>query len=275
MNYRHSYHAGNHTEVFKHVVLIELLKHLRAKEAGFCVLDTHAGVGLYDLDSDEARKTGEANGGIGKVLSCADPLVRDYVATVKAIGPEGGRLYPGSPTIARHFLRPQDRLIACELHPKDVVSLRRNLRGDRRITVHHRDGYEAIGALVPFAERRGLVFVDPPFERPDEAEAAAEAVVAAMKKWPTGIYAIWYPVKGNEIGDFLSRAAVANRLPKAVDVRFIPHVQDGLSLAGGGLLIVNAPWTMGATVEAVCKPLLKLLSTGNGKSSVTYLTGDQ
>ncbi len=272
MNYRHLYHAGNHTEVFKHAVLVELLKHLQAKQKAFCVLDTHAGLGLYNLESEEAQKTGEAIGGIKKVQRSPDPVISDYLALVGSLSDEHKSLYPGSPEIIRRYLRENDRLIACELHPKDVVVLKNNLRGDNRVAVHHRDGYEAVGAFVPFPERRGLVFIDPPFERLDESEAAAKAIAGGLKKWPTGIFAVWYPIKGNEIGDYFCEVAAAQLWPKSIDIRFLPHKQDGVSLAGSGMLICNAPWSLTLAADHICNALLKVLSTGSGRASVTQVT---
>ena len=167
MNYRHAYHAGNHIDVFKHAVLVRLLEHLRKKAKAFTVLDTHAGAGRYDLTAIEAEKTGEAADGIGRVIGKEIPAAAAYLDLIRRLNPEGLRTYPGSPAIIAAFLRDNDRLIACELHEEEAAKLRRVFRGDPRVAVHQRDGYEAITAFVPPPSRRGLVFIDPPYEKDD------------------------------------------------------------------------------------------------------------
>ncbi len=198
MNYRHAYHAGSHTDVFKHAVLVMLLEHLRKKPKPFTVLDTHSGAGRYDLTAIEAEKTGEAADGVGRVIDKDVPAAAAYLDLIRRLNPDGLRIYPGSPAIIAAFLRDADRLIACELHEEEVAKLRRNFRSDSRVAVHHRDGYEAINAFVPLPARRGLVFIDPPYEK-DDREAyrrVAERLNAGLKKWPTGMFAAWYPLEG-------------------------------------------------------------------------------
>ena len=195
MNYKHAFHAGNHTEVFKHSVLCLLLLELRKKTKPFTVVDTHAGSGTYDLRSEMARKTGEAADGIARVIHKTVPTAAPYLDLVRHLNQNELAIYPGSPTIIQNFLRPEDQLIACDLREHDVDLLRKHLHWDKRIAIHHRDGYEAIQAFVPPTTRRGLVFIDPPFERADEFEKLAECLNAGIKKWPTGIFAAWYPIK--------------------------------------------------------------------------------
>jgi 23S rRNA (adenine2030-N6)-methyltransferase len=162
MNYKHAFHAGNHTEVFKHSVLCLLLAHLHQKAKPFMVLDTHAGAGCYDLLSIESEKTGEAREGIARVVHKDVPAAAPLLDLVRHLNPGGLRVYPGSPGIVQSFLRRDDRLIACELREDDAGSLRSNFKNDPRVSVHHRDGYEAIGAFVPLPTRRGLVFIEAP-----------------------------------------------------------------------------------------------------------------
>jgi 23S rRNA (adenine2030-N6)-methyltransferase len=188
MNYRHAYHAGNHTEVFKHCVLCLLLLELRKKPKPFTVIDTHAGAGIYDLLSAKAKKTGEAAAGIGRVIDKDIPTATAYLELLRHLNPSGLACYPGSPTIVQNFLRQDDRLIACELHEDDAASLRKHFIWDGRVLVQHRDGYEAIRAFVPPPTRRGLVFIDPPFERANEFDKLAESLNAAVRKWPTGFF---------------------------------------------------------------------------------------
>lgn len=195
MNYRHAYHAGNHTELLKHTALILILRHFLEKEKPFFVLDTHAGIGAYDLNSEKAQKTREAEDGILRFARQSETpsLLVDCVRAYNG----GGEInrYPGSPAIIRAHLRQKDRLVACELHQQDIIALRKNMAGDRRIQVQHRDGYDAMNALLPPLTRRGLVFIDPPFEKPDEEQTLAAVLIKAHKKWATGTYLAWYPIK--------------------------------------------------------------------------------
>ena len=269
MNYRHAYHAGNHTEVFKHAALVLLLEHLRRKAKPFFVLDTHAGLGLYDLRSAEAEKTGEAADGIGRVLERAEPDLAPYLSAVRPFTDRG--LYPGSPAIVAALLRDGDRLAACELHPEDAGQLRANFRGEARVAVHHRDGYEALPALVPPPERRGLVLIDPPYEARDEADRAGQALVAAVRKWATGIYAVWYPVKDDTIGRtiaaHLRRAGIANCLR----AEFLRFAVDGVRLAGGGMVFVNPPWQFDAELARIGRALARVFGPPAGVD-VRWLT---
>src|SRR5690606_14965336 len=201
MNYRHAFHAGNFADVTKHVILVRILSYMMRKETAFRVIDTHAGVGLYDLWGDAAERTGEWREGIGRLIAhglpdAAAALVEPYLLAVKAQNPDGGlRYYPGSPFIARHMLRPQDRLMALELHPQDADFLKENFAGDIQTRVTHLDGWAAMGTHLPPREKRGLVLVDPPFEQKGEFARMASALEKAHARWPGGTYAFWYPVK--------------------------------------------------------------------------------
>ncbi len=270
MNYRHAYHAGNHTEVFKHAALILLLEHLRQKPKPFFVLDTHAGLGLYDLKSPEAGKTGEAEDGIGAVLAHPHAALVRYLSVVKPYTDRG--LYPGSPAIIADLLRDGDRLAACELHPEDVEVLRANFRRDRRVAVHHRDGYEALPALIPPPERRGLVFIDPPYESRDEALRLGEALVAAVRKWPTGIHAAWYPIKDALIGATIAGALTRAGVPNALRARFLRHPLDGERLAGGGMIFVNPPWRFAEELERTAAELAGIFGLPAVGPRVDWLT---
>jgi 23S rRNA (adenine2030-N6)-methyltransferase len=216
MNYRHAFHAGNHLDVFKHAALVFVLEWLLQKPQGFAVLDTHAGIGTYDLTCDEAQRTREYEDGAAKVVGPGLASAPAYGALLRAMNPNGLVSYPGSPEIVRRLLRAQDRLIACELHPEDAATLKARYRGDPRIAVHHRDGYEAIGAFTPPKERRGLVLIDPPYEERDEGARLADALAAGLKKWPNGTFMAWYPIKDSLIGDSLARAAKADGFPKTL-----------------------------------------------------------
>src|SRR5205085_3901176 len=223
MNYRHAFHAGGFADVVKHVVLVRILTYLQDKPASFRVIDTHAGAGLYDLASDEARRGGEWLTGIARLMQArlsheAMALTKPYVDIVRAFNPRGElKAYPGSPLIARGLLRPQDRLVVCELEPKARKALIGVLRRDEQARVVDLDGWMALPAFVPPKERRGLVLIDPPFEAKDEFDKLGECFAAAFAKWPTGIYVIWYPAKSRRATDTLvqsvARLAAAAKPP--------------------------------------------------------------
>lgn len=264
MNYRHAFHAGNHVDVFKHAALSFVLEWLLQKPAPFTVLDTHAGVGVYDLTTGEAQRTREYEAGVGRVFGPGLASAPAYSALLREMNPDGLASYPGSPEIVRRMLRAEDRLIACELHPDDAEALRTRYRGDGRVSVHRRDGYEAIGALLPPKERRGLVLIDPPFEQADEGERLAAALGAGLRKWQNGTFMAWYPVKDGLIGAALARAAAAGGFPKTLRAEFSPYPRDGVSLSGGGLMIVNAPWRLDERLTALCQELSGRLGDGGG-----------
>jgi len=272
MNYRHAFHAGNHADVFKHAALVLALERLLAKPQPFAVLDTHAGLGLYDLRGEEARRTREFEDGVGRILGRGLSTAPPYGELIAALNPDALTTYPGSPEIVRRMLREQDRLIACELHPEDAEALKALYRQDRRVAVHHRDGYEAMGALLPPAERRGLVLVDPPFEKPDETRTLTRALARGLKRWPTGTFMVWYPVKDGRIGEELARTAVAEGWPKALKAELQPYGPNETSLPGSGLLIVNTPYTLDGRLEALCRELSQVLGTGRGGWSVEWLS---
>ncbi len=264
MNYRHAFHAGNHADVFKHAALVFVLERLLEKPQPFSVLDTHAGIGLYDLTSDAARRSPEFEGGVVKALAAPLAAAPGYLRLVRAAG-EGA--YPGSPEIVRAMLRPDDRLMACELHPADFEILKARYRTDPRIAVHHRDGYEAVGALLPPTPRRGLVLIDPPFEQRDETGRLIRALKLGLKKWPTGIFMAWYPLKDPGVGEALT----AEPWPKALRAHFLPFGPDEASLPGSGVLVANAPFGLEQKLEALCAELAGVLGTARARWSVSAL----
>lgn len=274
MNYRHAYHAGNHTEVFKHAVLIFLLEHLLQKEKPFMVLDTHAGIGVYDLETEEALRTGEKTEGVERILPGGIPSCPRYAELVRSLNDERLRYYPGSPEIVRRTLRPGDRLVACELHGEDFLALQARYSRDRAVAVQNRSGYEAVKALLPPPERRGLVFIDPPYERKDEAQALGRALSHGMRRWATGIYCLWYPVKDRLIGDFLAGQVVAAGYPKALRIELLPYRYDGIRLAGSGIIICNTPWRLAERAEQLCSELASRLGEGEGSWSVEWLNNE-
>jgi 23S rRNA (adenine2030-N6)-methyltransferase len=272
MNYRHAFHAGNISDVFKHAVLVLVLEQLLQKDTPLCYLDTHAGQGRYDLTSEAADKTGEFRAGIGRLLAGdVPPLLARYAALVRAAQPtpDALRRYPGSPALAAALLRPHDRLVLVELHPDDVGVLRQQFRDDARVHVHHRDGYEALGAFVPPRERRGLVLIDPPYEERDELPALVEALTAAHRRWPTGQYALWYPVKTRGALDRFHGALATSGLRKLLRVEFVPTPEAGLR--GSGLVLVNPPWRIEDQLAALLEQLAPALGRPDAARRVDWL----
>ena len=250
MNYRHGYHAGNFADVLKHLALCELLRLLTAKDKKLFVLDTHAGAGSYDLAASPASRTREAETGIVRLMAMArkakPAAVSRYLAAVAAydrkFGPSAGavRRYPGSPRLVRAALRPGDRFVACELHPQDALALKREFAGDRAVEVRQADGYRALKALMPPVERRGLVLIDPPFEAADEFDRLARAVKQALRRFATGCYAVWYPIK-DEAAVEAFKATLVGLKALSLELR-LASAPDG-KLAACGLAVINPPWT--------------------------------
>jgi 23S rRNA (adenine2030-N6)-methyltransferase len=266
MNYRHAFHAGNFADVMKHALFARILAYLQRKEAPIRVIDTHAGVGLYDLRSEEAARTREAEAGIGRLDAPlapeAEALLRPYRTVLEAVrGRFGGSAYPGSPAILREMLRPQDRGILVELHPEDGAALAARYHAAANLKVLQRDGWTALSALIPPRERRGLVLIDPPYEEPGEIERLGRKLAGAVRKWPTGLYAAWYPIKDLAGPEAMVRRLAAEsprpglRLELLVDD---PQVPDRLN--GSGLIVVNPPWPLQGEAEILLPSLAERLA---------------
>jgi 23S rRNA (adenine2030-N6)-methyltransferase len=274
MNYRHAFHAGGFADVIKHIVLVRMLTYLQDKQAPFRVIDTHAGAGVYDLTSDEARRGGEWLTGIARIMQArfsetTAPLLKPYLDIVRAFNPKAQLVaYPGSPLIARALLRPQDRMTACEVEPEARKRLIEALRRDTQARVVDLDGWMALPAFVPPKERRGLVLIDPSFEQKNEFERLAAGFAEAFAKWPTGSYLLWYPVKSRRATDSLARdvAAAVGAGPspgKCLRLEFSVAPQEaGAALASAGLLIVNPPYTLAGELKAILPELEKPLGQG-------------
>jgi len=255
MNYRHAYHAGNFADVVKHVALVAILTHLRKKAAPFAVIDTHAGRGAYDLSGEEARKTGEAASGIGRLAGLAPPLPQALADYLAIAGQEAA--YPGSPLIAARMLRPQDRLVAIERHPEEAAPLKAVLAPWRKASVESADGYLRLPKLLPPPERRGLVLMDPPFEALDEFERLGAAVRAAHRRFATGIYLVWYPVKSHSAAEAFVGEALTTGAP-ALTIEAAVNAPDG-KLARAGILVLNPPFGFEAAMTAVLARLEPVL----------------
>ncbi len=278
MNYRHAYHAGNFADVLKHMVLVALIDALKQKASPFCYIDTHAGGGRYDLQGNEARKTAEADEGFGilKTASGLPPLLWKYLEIVRACneGSDTLRYYPGSPWIAAHLMRQTDSAQMVDLRNDESSALRQLFHHDKRIHVHERDGYEAMKAFVPPKEKRGLVLIDPPFEAQEaEFRLIEKTLKAALEKWPTGVYAVWYPIKLRSHVQPFHRWLTKCGARRVLVAELLLRPDDSpLRLNGTGIAIVNAPWKLDDALRDSLRLLPKLLGTaGQSEYRLTWL----
>ena len=275
LGYRHAFHAGNFADVFKHALLVQLVLALRLKDRPFCVIDTHAGAGLYDLRSDNALKNREFEGGIGRLWEGPEGAELDaYLDLVRALNPDGRlRWYPGSPCLARALLRPADGLILCERHPADHLALRSEFAGDPQVAVHFRDGYEAPAALMPPPQGRGLVLMDPSFEMPGEFARLTAALTTIQRRWAGAVVAIWYPIIEREPSlGFLARLKGLG-IPAILcaELGVLPY-RGPTGLHGSGMVIVNPPWELEVTLGRLLPELLtRLRLAGPGETRLTWL----
>lgn len=266
MNYRHSYHAGNFADVFKHSILTLLLEKLCQKDKPFCYFDTHAGIGFYDLHSELTQKTQEYLSGIGKVLAQKNypPEIETYLNIVKQLNANDHdkpvRYYPGSPYIAKSILRPQDRMILTELHKEDVKTLKKNFPNDKQIAIHNTDGYLGLKAFLPPKEKRGLVLIDPPFEAKDEFTKIINGMKIALKQWRNGIYAIWYPIKDRTtVNDFLSQLENISPNKILTSEITIGEPSETNPFVSCGMAIINPPWQLDEKLNRIIPWLQKVM----------------
>lgn len=279
MNYRHAFHAGGFADVMKHATLALIIEHLKAKNAPFCVIDSHAGIGRYDLWSEPAQRTGEYRDGILKVVKGSPPPgLEPFLAVVRAMnsGSKHVRWYPGSPGLAQALIRPQDRMVLVELHPDDARTLDDAFAGDPRIRVQQGDGYIALKALLPPRERRGVVLIDPPFEVTDEFDRLARGLRQAHRRWATGCYMIWYPIKHRgpvkAFHDDLAASGIRRILVAELLLR--PDT-DPEQLNGSGLAIVNPPWRLDETLGHLFPELLERFGAAQqGRAHVEMLIAE-
>ncbi|MCP5322611.1 MAG: 23S rRNA (adenine(2030)-N(6))-methyltransferase RlmJ [Candidatus Paracaedibacteraceae bacterium] len=264
MNYRHSYHAGNACEVVKHSLLIAILKHLREKEKPFGVLDTHAGAGLYYLESSESAKTYEYEQGIKQLWKALPdhPILQAYLKTIQAFNSDGIlKYYPGSPLIIDRFLGENDQLVCAELHPEDGKGLKNILKHQPQVSVHLQDGYLTPKAFLPFVQKRGVVFIDPPFEEKNEFDRMMRALKDGLDKFPQGIFMLWYPLKNKtQVQDFynmLGELSITNLLK--TEFYFYRTVEEG-RLNGSGMVFVNLPWGIQDKLDSLFRELNSMLA---------------
>ena len=282
MNYRHAFHAGNFADVVKHAILTRILAYLMRKDAAFRVIDTHAGIGLYDLFGDQAERTGEWQDGIGRLIRATLPpdiaaLLAPYLDAVRAQNPDGAlRYYPGSPFIARHMLRAQDRLMGFELHPLDAEALRENFAGDVQTRITALDAWKIFGTHLPPKERRGLVLVDPPFEEKGEFARMAKSLVQGHQRWPGGTYTYWYPIKDvTEVNAYI-KALKASGIAKILRIELtIDSPTTPPRLHGTGMIVVNPPFVLEEEMRTLLPVLAELLGVeGRGRWSVDWVAGE-
>jgi len=286
MNYRHAFHAGNFADVVKHAVLARIVAYLKEKPAAFRVIDTHAGAGSYDLGGAEASRTGEWRDGIRKLRAAELPqpardLLAPYLDAIAAFNSgatnrEDLKVYPGSPALVRHWLRAQDRMIVCEAEPAAARALSNRMHGDNRVKAVAIDGYTALNAYVPPKERRGLVLIDPPFEQPDEHDRIAQGLAAAHRKWPTGIYALWYPIKDARESDSFARRLTRLGIARMLRAELTLSGKGAERLRGSGLILVNPPWKLEGELGVLLPALAEVLANapGRGGTRIGWLSGE-
>ena len=282
MNYSHAFHAGNFADVMKHIVLTRLVEYLKKKDSAFRVIDTHAGIGRYDLTGEIAKRSPEWVDGVGRLLKTplpqkAQPLVEPYLDVIRELNPEGGvATYPGSPLLVRKLFRSQDRLSALELHPEYTKRLGALFEGDVQVRVINLDGWLALNAHVPPKEKRGLVLVDPPFEEKGEFDRMVDGLVKGYGKFATGVYALWYPLKDTRaVHDFISALRDTN-IPKMLRAEVsIRPASNPPRLHGTGMILVNPPFTLEGELRILLPALAQLLGDpGQGRHKLEWIRGE-
>jgi 23S rRNA (adenine2030-N6)-methyltransferase len=262
--YRHNFHAGNFADVVKHVVLVSLLQALQQKSKPFYLHDCHGGIGMYDLMCDEAQKNHEYLSGISRLWQAPNPpaAVQRYLELVRSFNGNGQlRYYPGSPRIGHSLLRATDRMVVTELNKVDCEILKQEFKGDKQVAIHFQDAYQGLKAYLPPAERRGLVLIDPAYELKDEYERLIRGLLQGYKRWPTGIYAIWYPLMSRAVRESFFTALKESGIRKILAAELtIKPLQEKKEMCGSGMIIINAPWQIDQQLKTELEWLWPLLS---------------
>lgn len=276
LSYRHAFHAGNYADVLKHSTLVQILRYLVQKDKPLCYLDTHAGAGFYSLQAAEAEKTAEYRQGIGVLWQRRDlpPALADYRDCVRAACGDHLVAYPGSPWFAHYLLRPSDRIILCELHPKDRVALERSFRKTANVRVYEEDGWQKSLALIPPPERRGLVLIDPSYEIKTEYAQVVEHLKQLHRKFATGVYAIWYPIADPQRTDLLLRRLRSSGIPRILRLEVgLTRDHRAAGMTGSGMLVINPPWQLAEQMAPVADTLARILG-GDAYGEVEVLAGE-
>jgi len=270
LSYRHAFHAGNHADVLKHMILLQIAQYMGEKPAPFWIIDTHAGAGRYALDSSYATKLAEFQDGIGRLWEQKGlpPAAADYVDFVRLLNPDGQlRHYPGSPWLASQTLRDGDRLRLYELHSTDVKLLQECFRSaGRKVTITAGDGFAGLKAILPPPPRRALVLIDPSYETKDDYSNVVKGLQEALKRFATGTYALWYPMLGKpesrKLPEKLKNLGARDWLNVTLEVT--APAKDGFGMHGSGMFIINPPWTLEKTLHETMPVITKLLTQGEG-----------
>ncbi len=278
LSYRHSFHAGNHADVLKHLVQMLIIENLQQKDKGFYYLDTHAGVGKYRLFSEQSEKTAEYLEGIARLWEQKElpEEVQRYINLIKKLNYGGKELryYAGSPFIAALMLRPQDRALFTELHPADYPLLRNTFKNDDNIATKRDDGFQQLKATLPPKERRGLVLIDPPYELKEDYDLVVQAIVEGYKRFATGIYAIWYPVVLRQQSKRIVKGLEATGIRKILQIELaVRPDSDQRGMTASGMIVINPPWQLESQMKHVLPYLVKtLVPEGTGSYKVTWIT---
>jgi 23S rRNA (adenine2030-N6)-methyltransferase len=278
MNYRHAFHAGNHADVLKHIVMARIIEYLKQKDSPFRVFDAHAGTGMYALDGVEAQKTGEWEGGIGKMSASfsaeVEALLEPYRQVIAKLNPDGGLTRcPGSPDVITRLLRRQDRFTLNELHPADYATMKERYYNDARASITGIDATVLMKANLPPVERRGLVLIDPSYEVKNERELVMEALQYGLRRFATGVFLIWYPVKGADYAEQFCAALQGLGIPAMMKIELrVREAFDGGGLAGSGLIVVNPPYGLEAEMKVLGPALAERLGIGTwGRTDLEWL----
>ena len=259
LGYRHIFHAGNHADVLKHAVLTQTLQALLRKEKPFVYIDTHAGAGLYPLDDPRAQRTAEYVAGIARWWEApvASPALAPLMDILRAENPDGElRRYPGSPAIARHLLRPEDRMVLFELHPADHQTLVEGFGGSAGVRIEQVDAFARLKAYVPPQERRGVVLIDPPYELKSDYAKVVEMIADAHRRWSTGVFLLWYPVLSKLAAQRFVERLASTGIPRQLCIEYLPFIDDAAAnLLGSGVLIINPPFKLDTALADLAKVL--------------------
>lgn len=278
LSYRHSYHAGNHADVIKHLVEVAILLYLKKKDKPFCYHDSHAGAGLYSLTSEQSLKTGEFASGIGRLMQhqAKSPALAAYLQVIHDLNP-GGQLqfYPGSPAIAKMLLRSDDSIQATELHPSDYPLLQTQFLHRRHCRIEKMDAYAGFRAMLPPLAKRGLVLIDPPYELKTEYQDLVSGLQLAYQRFPQGVYAIWYPVIDRASIEAVLQAIVDTGIRNQLRIEFSPKADsEGFGMTGSGMLVINPPFTLAQDIKEALQELTPILADGTTQWQVTQLVGE-